>query len=74
MADRFDCVAFKKRGDRTIPVRLGSAVKRTQGDGWNVYLDCIPAPADGQYQFSIVPPRPRERPAEQADHGEEPPW
>lgn len=58
MNDRFDVVNFKKsQGGKTYAVRLGSAVQRKDGGGWNLYLDAIPAPEDGQYRLAIVPPR-----------------
>jgi hypothetical protein len=71
---RFDVVAFKKtRNDKTYAVRLGSATPRQDGEGFNVYLDAMPAPENGQFQFSIVPPRDQgERPARQ-DRGQQGP-
>jgi|DEB19_MinimDraft_3_1074340.scaffolds.fasta_scaffold04394_5 hypothetical protein len=64
MSDYFDVGQFKKtKSDRVIFIRLGSAKKREDG-GFNVYLDAIPASTDGQYSFSIVPPREKKEPAE----------
>lgn len=58
MSDRFDVVTFKEtQGGKTFAVRLGSAVKSKKGDGWNLYLDAMPAPIDGQFRLSVVPPR-----------------
>lgn len=58
MSDRMDVVSFKQTSTgKTFAVRLGSAVASKKGDGWNLYLDAIPAPVDGQYRLSVVPPR-----------------
>lgn len=58
MTDRMDVVQFKKtQGGKTFAVRLGSAVPSKNGPGFNLYLDAMPAPVDGQYQFCIAPPR-----------------
>lgn len=67
MSDRMDVVQFKKtKNDKTFAVRLGSAVRSKNGDGWNLYLDAIPAPEEGQYRLSVVPSR------EQRDTGRAP--
>lgn len=57
--DRMDVISFKENAKtgKVFAVRLGSAVASKKGDGWNLYLDAIPAPMDGQYRLSVVPPR-----------------
>lgn len=58
MSDRMDVVTFKQtKNGKTFAVRLGSAVQSKNGNGWNLYLDAIPAPKDGQYRLSVVPLR-----------------
>ena len=59
MADRMDVVTFKEtKSGKVFAVRLGSAVASKKGDGgFALYLDAIPAPVDGQYRLSVVPPR-----------------
>jgi len=58
MSDRMDVVTFKEtKTGKTFAVRLGSAVKSKKGEGWNLYLDAMPAPIEGQYRLSIVEPR-----------------
>lgn len=61
MSERMDVVTFKKndKTGKVFAVRLGSATKSTRGDGWNLYLDAIPAPQEGQYRMSVVPQRER---------------
>lgn len=62
MADRMDVVTFKEtKNGKTFAVRLGSAVASKKGDGYNLYLDAIPAPVDGQYRLSVVPPREKQQ-------------
>jgi hypothetical protein len=73
MADRYDVVSFKKtKTGKTFAIRLGSAVQSNNGDGWNLYLDAIPAPEEGQYRLSIVPPR--ERQSRRDDNDDAPPF
>lgn len=58
MADRMDVVTFKKTSTgKTFAVRLGSATPNKDETGFNLWLDAIPAPEDGQYRMSIVPQR-----------------
>lgn len=58
MSDRYEVVSFRKTpAGKTFAIRCGSAVKRTQGDGFQLYLDAIPAPIDGQWQLVVQPPR-----------------
>lgn len=58
MADRMDVVSFKQTATgKTFAIRLGSAVEGKKPGTWNLYLDAIPAPVEGQYKLSIVPPR-----------------
>lgn len=60
MADKtyYDAIFFKKgRSGKSFAVRLGTALKSDQHEGFTAYLDALPAPVDGQYIISIVPPR-----------------
>lgn len=59
MSEYFDAISFKKtKNDKTIAIRLGTAKRRDDG-GFNLYLDAIPAPVNGQYEIQIVPQRER---------------
>lgn len=71
--DRMDVVSFKEntKTGKTFAVRLGSAVASKKGDGWNLYLDAIPAPVDGQYRLSVVPPRERAQREPGQDDGDD---
>ena len=58
MSDRMDVLSWKQtKNGKTFAVRLGSAVKSKPGEGYNLYLDAMPAPIEGQYRLSIVEPR-----------------
>lgn len=71
---RMDVIAFKKgANDKTYVVRLGSAVPKKQGEGWTLYLDAIPAPENGQWVISVVPPRERQPQSNQGGGGGDPP-
>lgn len=55
---RLDAIKFKKtQTGKTYAVKLGSAVPNKEGTGYTVYLDSIPAPDAGQFQFSLVQPK-----------------
>lgn len=60
MSERLDVICWKKIKDKSYPMRVGSAVPRNNGDGYSLYIDAIPAPIDGQYQFTVQKPRERE--------------
>lgn len=60
MSERMDIIAWKKVGEKSYPMRVGSAVPKKKGDGWQIYLDAIPAPIDGQYQLTMQKPRPKD--------------
>lgn len=65
---RMDVIAFRKgANDKTYAVRLGSAVPKKQGDGYTLYLDAIPAPTEGQWVMSVVPPRQQQERRGQSD-------
>lgn len=84
MADKvyYDAIYFKKgKGDKKFAVRLGTALKSDQNDGFICYLDAMPTPVDGQYVISIVPPREKKEATQGAsgtpprdDLNDEVPW
>lgn len=58
MTDCMDVVSFKKtQSGKTFAVRLGSATPNKDGNGWNLWLDAMPAAVEGQFRLSVVPPR-----------------
>ncbi len=55
MANRLDVVSLKeKKGGGYFAIRLGSAVPGKKEGEYNLYLDAIPAPVEGQYRLSVV--------------------
>lgn len=57
MSERMDVVAWKQtKNGKWFAVRLGSAAQNKKG-GWDLYLDAIPAPVDGQYRMSLAEQR-----------------
>lgn len=55
---RMDVLSFKEgKGGKFFAIRVGSAVPGKKEGEYNLYLDAIPAPVDGQYRISVVPPR-----------------
>lgn len=75
MADRYDVVSFKQtQSGKTFAIKLGSAVRSKKGDGWQLYLDAIPAPVDGQYVLSVVPPKDRQQSRNAPPVDDEIPW
>lgn len=65
MSDRFDVISFKKtKNAKVYAVRLGSAAKRDDGEGFSCWLDAMPTPGpSGQYEIQIVPQRDKQAPA-----------
>lgn len=55
---RYDVIYFKEgKGGKTYAVRLGSATPGKKPNTMNLWLDAMPAPVEGQYKLSVVPPR-----------------
>lgn len=62
---RYDVIYFKEgKGGKTYAVRLGSATPGKKPNTMNLWLDAIPAPVEGQYKLSVVPPRDRQEGSE----------
>lgn len=72
---RMDVIAFRKgANDKTYAVRLGSAVPKKQGEGYTLYLDAIPAPENGQWVISVVPPREQRQGQQRQPDSDGPPF
>lgn len=55
MATRMDVLSFKeKKGGGYFAIKVGSAVPGKKDGEYNIYLDAIPAPVEGQYRLSVV--------------------
>lgn len=56
--DRLDALSVREdKNGKKYWTRLGVAFKAKNGDGYNVMLDCVPAPTDGQYKIYLMAPR-----------------
>lgn len=70
MSDRMDVLSWKQtKNGKWFAVRLGSAAQNKKG-GWDLYLDAIPAPQEGQYRMSLAAQR--EKPGKGSDDSDTP--
>lgn len=60
MANRLDALTVREVNGKSYFTRLGVAFENKNGDGWNVLLDAMPAPVDGQYKIMLKPPQDRD--------------
>ena len=62
MAERLDALAVSEYQDRngetrTSFTRIGVAFPLRSGEGYQLMLDAMPAPVDGQFKILCKPPR-----------------
>ena len=57
MANRLDALSVRETNGKAYFTRLGVAFENKNGDGWNLLLDAIPAPVDGQFKIMLKPPQ-----------------
>lgn len=57
MSNRLDALAVRESNGKSYFTRLGVAFESKDGTGWNVLLDAMPAPIDGQFKIMLRPPR-----------------
>ena len=60
MTNRLDALSARESNGKTYWTRVGVAFQSKDGTGWNVLLDAMPAPVDGQFKFTLMAPKPRE--------------
>lgn len=60
MADRYDILIARESNGKTYFTKLGAMFANKKGDGWNILLDAIGAPVDGQYRLIAKVPQPRD--------------
>lgn len=56
MADRLDALAVRESNGKSYFTKLGVAFASKDGRGWNVLLDAVPAPTDGQFKLLLREP------------------
>lgn len=78
MADRFDvCAPRPKKDGGTFWIKVGTAFKSRNGDGYNVVFDALPLPdKEGRVSVSLFPPKDRQQPANGGgdDLNDQVPW
>ncbi len=57
MNNRLDALSVREKDGRSYWTRIGVAFQSKDGTGWNVLLDAMPAPVDGQFKITLMPPR-----------------
>jgi hypothetical protein len=55
--NRLDALSARESNGKTYWSRIGVAFQSKDGTGWNVLLDAMPAPVDGQFKITLMPPR-----------------
>jgi hypothetical protein len=55
--NRLDALSARESNGKTYWTRIGVAFQSKDGTGWNVLLDAMPAPTDGQFKITLMPPR-----------------
>lgn len=56
MEKYLDVLAFREaKGGKKFAIKCGSASLNKDEDGYNCYLDAMPAPENGQYRIALVP-------------------
>lgn len=57
MTNRLDALSARESNGKTFWTRVGVAFQSKDGSGWNVLLDAMPAPQDGQFKITLRPPQ-----------------
>jgi hypothetical protein len=56
MEKYLDILAFREaKGGKKFAIKCGSASLNKDEDGYNCYIDAMPAPVEGQYRIALVP-------------------
>ncbi len=55
--NRMDAFSARESNGKTYFTRLGVAFEAKDGNGWNLLLDAMPAPTEGQFKIMLRPPR-----------------
>ena len=60
MADRYDILTARESNGKTYFTKLGVMFQNKKGDGFNIMLDAINAPVEGQFRLIAKVPQPRD--------------
>lgn len=66
---RLDALTVREVNGKSYFTRLGVAFENKNGDGYNVLLDAIPAPVDGQFKIMLKPPQEKDGGQQQSRSG-----
>jgi hypothetical protein len=74
MTTRLDALSARESNGKTYWTRVGVAFQTKDGTGWNVLLDAMPAPVDGQFKISLMVPKPRDGGSQPASTSDDIPY
>jgi hypothetical protein len=57
MTQRLDALCVRESNGKRYWTRLGVAFASKDGHGFNLLLDAMPAPTDGQFKIVLRPPQ-----------------
>jgi hypothetical protein len=57
MANRLDALSVRESNGKSYFTRLGVAFESKDGTGWNLLLDAMPAPVEGQFKILLRLPQ-----------------
>lgn len=61
MAERLDALSVREdKSGKSYFTKIGVAFPNKDGKGWTVLLDCMPAPAEGQFKVMLREPLPKD--------------
>jgi hypothetical protein len=60
MTERYDLLHARESGDKTYWTKCGAMFPTKAGTGFNIVLDVMPAPNDGQFRLLAMVPKPRD--------------
>lgn len=60
MADRFDILSVRETDGKSYFTKCGAMFANKKGDGFNIVMDVMPAPTDGQFRLIAKVPQPRD--------------
>lgn len=57
MMNKLDALSVREVNGKSYWTRIGVAFPSKDGSGWNVLLDAMPAPVEGQFKITLRPPQ-----------------
>lgn len=76
--ERLDALCVRESNGKSYFTKIGVAFPAKSGQGFNVLLDAIPAPTDGQFKIMLREPLPKDGQRQQGsgndNSGDDVPW